>query len=459
MKDATAASPAAAQGELGSHSVAGSRLGLVVALGALLALAVPRVLIAPFLLAYNLILLAGFLWDRAALKRVALRIRRATAQGDTLRWFSHHSLDYTLQIEQLGGPPLRLLIEESAPLGFSITPARLRTSVNLAQQGELDLTIHAQRYGSARLTHVFVRRESNFGLCAMVEAHACNSELRAYPRLPFANTPWPALALANPGSVPKPRFSAAQGGEIERLREYAPSDPMRSIDWKASAKRQRPITRSYQPERSQTLWLVLDASRSMLARSEQSAPQTRFESAFEAALALASAALGQGDQVGLLVYGQKLRLALRPTRGRAQLFALVEALLSVHPEPCELDAVGLLQTFAEQAKKRSLFVLFTDLDNGADLEQLAAHATLLTRRHLALCVSLSGEGLQRRLSAPIESERDVYRRVAAIHLKDERERVKRNLHAGGLQVIESELPGLPRAALAEYQRQKRAGRL
>jgi uncharacterized protein (DUF58 family) len=306
---------------------------------------------------------------------------------------------------------------------------------------------------------VFVRRESTLGLCAVVEAHAAESALRAYPRLPFGNTPWPALALKNSGSVPKPRHSAEQGGEIERLREYAPTDPMRSIDWKASAKRHRPITRAYQPERSQTLWLVLDASRSMMARSEPRAPHTRFESALEAALVLASSALGQGDRVGLLVYGRALRLALAPRRGGAHLFAIIEALLTVHPEPCELDTAGLLRAFAERAPKRCLFVLFTDLDNGTDLEQLAEHATLLTQRHLALCVSLSGQDLERRLSAPIESERDAYRRVAAIQLKDERERLKRNLYGGGLYVIESELAGLPRAALAEYQRQKRAGRL
>ena len=84
---------------------------------------------------------------------------------------------------------------------------------------------------------------------------------------------------------------------------------------------------------------------------------------------------------------------------------------------------------------------------------------MLTRRHLALCVSLSGQELERRLRAPIESEADAYQRVAAIKLKQERDGLKRRLSGAGLTVIESALPGLSRAVLLEYQRQKRAGRL
>jgi uncharacterized protein (DUF58 family) len=308
------------------------------------------------------------------------------------------------------------------------------------------------------------------GLCALIEAQPCASELAAYPRLPLVDAPWPALARRELGSVPEARNAAEQGGEIEQLREYVATDPMRSIDWKASAKRRRPISRSYQPERSQTLWLVLDASRAMMAASEAGAanadapepapaPPTRFERALEAALNLASAALAQGDQVGLMVYGRTLRLSVPPKRGRAQLFTLIEAIMHVHPEPCELDAPGLLAAFAQAAPKRSLFVLFSELENGADLEQLAEHGRLLTRRHLALCVSLSGRELEARLRAPIESENDVYLRVAAIKLKQERDGLKRKLRDAGLPVIECAPPAFAHAALAEYQRQKRSGRL
>jgi uncharacterized protein (DUF58 family) len=448
----------------------GSRLSLWIALGVPLFVLFPGRRALLILLIYNTLLVCLFLWDRARLRGVDLHFARtplARAPGReraTLRWFAHESLDYNLEIVLRAGPPVRLTVEESAPLGFKLATVQQRSRVALGELNLLSWCIHATRHGSARLSHVFVRRESALGLCALVEAHPCPSELRAYPRLPFAMAPWPTLSPRHPGSVPAQRHGAEQGGEIEYLRAYTPTDPMRSIDWKASAKRNRPITRAYQPERSQTLWIVLDASRGMMALSDACASHgdarvTRFEAALEAGLLLASSALAQGDQVGLLVHGRTRRLSLAPKRGRAHLFTLIEALLNVHPEPSELDAAALLQTFAEQAKKRALFVFFTDLDNGADLEQLAEHANLLTRRHLALCVSLSNQDLARRLTSAIESERDAYRKVAAIHLSEERARLKQSLRRAGLYVIESAPPDLPRATLAEYQRQKRAGRL
>jgi uncharacterized protein (DUF58 family) len=462
----------AAPGSAAPHALrfhAGSRLGVFVALGALLAVFVPGRTVAPFLLAYNALLAALYGWDRARLKRAALTVVRAQAgvratRARTLRWFARESLDYTLSVELVQGPPLRLTIEECPPASFTIVPPRWQTRVAKGEAVELDAQIHAARHESARLSHVFVRRESRLGLCAVVEAHPALNELRAYPRLPRGHEAFSARALDQAGNNPKPRHSAQQGGEIERLREYVVTDPMRSIDWKASAKRHRPITRAYQPERSQTLWIGLDASRGMMTHSDGSladgtAARTRFESALEAALVLAAAALAEGDCVGLLVYGRSLSLAVPARRGRAHLYTLVDAALAVHAEATELDAAGLLASFTRHAPKRSLFVFFTDLDNGADLQQLAEHAPLLTRRHLALCVSLNEHNQASRRPSAIEGERDVYRRVAQIHLNDERARLKQNLQNGGLGVIESQLPDLAHAALAEYQRQKRAGRL
>ncbi len=447
-------------GEASLRTRAGSRLGLFLALGAVLTALAPRSAGVPLLLAYNLLVACAFAWDRARLLRAVLRVTRPPV----LRCQAHGSVPYALELELEAGPSMRLTLAESPPLGFTIAPLQQASELAPGLASQLSLTLSAERHGKARLSHVYVRRESLLGLSALVEAHPCASELAAYPRLPLRDAPWATLARQRLGSAPQARTSAAQGGEIEQLREYVATDPMRIIDWKASAKRRRPISRSYQPERSQTLWLVLDASRAMMAASEadtdgSAVAPTRFERALEAALLLASAALTQGDQVGLLIYGRALRVCVPPRRGRAQLFALIEAIMHVHPEPCELDAAGLLTTFAQAAPKRCLFVLFTELENGTDLEQLAGHAPLVTRRHLALCLSLSGRELTARLRAPIESERDAYLRVAAIKLQEERESLKRKLYDAGMPVIECAPAAFAGAAVAEYQRQKRSGRL
>lgn len=462
MSEAVASALALVQAPT-TRTVLGSRLWLWLALALPLYPLAPRGAGAPFLLLYNLLLGALFVWDRARLGRVKLSVVRsalnAPPRARDLRWFAHESLDYSLELTLREGPGLRLSVAESAPLGFSLSPAEQRGQLTERAPCLFAFRIHSSRHGSAAMTHAYVRRESALGLCALIESHPCPSQLAAYPRLAFTRAPYPMLAPRHAGRVAIARRGAEQGGEVEHLRAYTATDPMRSIDWKASAKRRRPITRAYQPERSQTLWVVLDASRGMMAPSDDGAQTTRFEAALEASLYVASAALAEGDQVGLLVYGRAHRLSVAPKRGRAHLFTLIEALLSVHPEPCELDAAGLLTTFAREAPKRALFAFFTDFDNGADLEQLAEHAHLLTRRHLALCVGLTNLELTRRLSSAIESERDAYRKVAASHLADERERLKHSLQKAGLYVIESAPRDLAEATLAEYRRKKRSGRL
>jgi uncharacterized protein (DUF58 family) len=287
---------------------------------------------------------------------------------------------------------------------------------------------------------------------------------------------------------------------VEALREYVATDSMRSIDWKATAKRRRPITRSYQPERSQALWIVLDASRAMtlplpeepleVARDAQPAEQrpaprgarpteqeraargarpaeadpepesrTRFDVALEAALRLADAALHTGDRVGLLVYGREALLSVPPRRGRAHFMHLVERVLSVHAQASELDVAGMIGLLGSLAKKRCLVVLFTDLDNEADLHVLVEHAPQISRRHLTLCVSLAEKRVRRELQRELHSEQDVYQKLAALSLHAQRARLARNLLRRGVPVIETDARGLSSAALKRYREIKQSGRL
>jgi uncharacterized protein (DUF58 family) len=104
-------------------------------------------------------------------------------------------------------------------------------------------------------------------------------------------------------------------------------------------------------------------------------------------------------------------------------------------------------------------VLFTDLDNEGDLRELARHARLLSRRHVSLCVSLEPEGLAARESAPVERERDVYRKLAAISLREQRRELARALQTAGLELVESPLPRLAERIVQRYHAAKISGRL
>jgi uncharacterized protein (DUF58 family) len=441
-----------------ARSVLGSRLGY-----ALLAVALPAALspqlALPWVLCGNLLLGAAFAWDARRLARAQL----ALAREAPARVRAGQRAPYSLRLRQLSGPPLRVQLEEVAPPELAIEPVRHQTQLAPGAVAELRATLYAESHGRIAWSSVAVRKESALGLCARIEQLACPQTLRALPQVPLGRRALSALARREPSGSAERLRALGQGQELESLREYVATDSLRSIDWKATAKRRRPITRCYQPERSQSLWIVLDASRAMtLPLSEiepDAAVRTRFDIALEAALRLADAALHAGDRVGLLIHGREALLTMPPRRGRAQLMRLLEGVLPVHAQATELDVSGLISLLGSLAKKRCLVVLFTDLDNEADLHLLAEHAPLLTRRHLTLCVSLEEKRLRHELRREPETEQDVYRKVAALSLHGQRAQLARELTRRGVPVIETDVRGLSGAALKRYREIKQSGRL
>jgi uncharacterized protein (DUF58 family) len=436
----------------------GSRLGYALLLVALPAALFPRHALLAVLLG-NLLLGALLWWDARRLARAALALSREAPA----RTHAGEIAAYKLRLRQLSGPALRVQLEEVAPAGLAIEPTRHETRLAPGAEAELCGTLSAHSHGRMSLSAVALRKESALGLYARIEQLPCPHSLRALPRLPFGpRTPY-ALARREPGELSQRLRALGQGSDVEALREYVPTDPLRSIDWRATAKRRRPITRSYQPERSQSLWIVLDASRAMtlaLGTADPNAQaRTRFDVALEAALRLADAALYAGDRVGLLVHGREALLSLPPRRGRTQFARMLEAVLPVHAQPTELDVAGMIALLGRLATKRCLLVLFTDLDNEADLHLLAEHAPLLSRRHLTVCVSLEEKHLRHALRREPRTDREVYGKLAALSLHEQRAQLARELGRRGVPVIEADARGLPAAALKRYREIKQSGRL
>jgi uncharacterized protein (DUF58 family) len=436
----------------------GSRLGVALLAVALAAALLPQQALACVLLG-NLLLGVLFAWDARRVARAELLLAREAPARTRAR----QRAPYTLRVQQLSGPALRLQLEEVVPAELALEPAQHRARVSQGRDAWLHAQLRAESHGRIAWSRVAVRKESALGLCARIEQLSCPHDLRALPQIPLGRRALATLARREPGGATQRLRALGQGHEVEALREYVPTDSLRNIDWKATAKRRRPITRSYQPERSQSLWIVLDASRAMslpLAEADaEPEPRTRFDVALEAALRLADAALHAGDRVGMLVYGREPLLSVPPRRGRAHFMHLLERVLSVRAQPTELDAPGLIGLLASLATKRCLLVLFTDLDNEADLHLLAEHAPLLTRRHLALCVSLQEKRLSRELAHEPLGELDVYRKAAALSLHGQRARLARQLARRGVPVIETDARGLPAAALRRYREIKVSGKL
>ncbi|MFT3927866.1 MAG: DUF58 domain-containing protein [Myxococcales bacterium] len=423
-------------------------------------------------LAVDLLLLSLFLYDALRLRAAQLSVERELAS----RLRVGAPAQVRLHVQNRSGIFLRASVRDQLPETLHTSCEIHQAALPPGKRRELNAELTPTARGSLSLGRVALRLETRLGLAAVHLMAGDAQEVRALPALPLDEEAQRARREELGGMAQKLR-RATQGSELESLREYVSQDPLRSIDWKATARRHRPVTRLYQPERSQTLWLVLDASRTMgqpvgekpvLSSSHRAGPATdstlkvlksRFDVAVEAALALADAALHAGDQVGLMVYADSCLSLVPPAHGRRHLMRLVDALSEAQARPVHFAVRSLLTDLERHARKRSLITLFTDLENETHGSAVCEHAPMLTRRHLAVCVSLQDMHVQKRANVLPSTTAEVFHKAAAIDLLSERERLERSLEKRGVSVLEADVRGLAPKLLDHYLKVKLTARL
>ena len=221
--------------------------------------------------------------------------------------------------------------------------------------------------------------------------------------LPWTATVYPGLPTRRPSRASAARGAAAarrgfarcrrpgEGRLFEGLREWVPGDETRIIDWKATARRGKPIARQYEDERRQQVMIAMDAGRLLTAEVDGVA---RLEAVITAALHLAGAAVEHDDNVGLLVFADTIQRYVAPARGRRALRAVLEGLAAAEGRLVESDYPAAFRYLAAHNRKRALTVLFTDVIDRTASDALVAHAATLRPRHLPLAVTLARSGLE-----------------------------------------------------------------
>jgi uncharacterized protein (DUF58 family) len=268
----------------------------------------------------------------------------------------------------------------------------------------------------------------------------------------------PKRVLASLGV--RPRRRRGDGLDFDSLREYVIGDEPRRIDWRATARRGRPIVRTHRHEESRTLILAVDCSRLMGARAPSLLEQTRaagadqagfastkLDHAIDAALALAFASLVAGDRVGLVLFDSRLRGMIPPVSDRAKLGLFVDALSGVQPNPVEADYRRVARELLTRQRKRSMLIVLTDFIE-VDRDELIHPMSLLAKRHEVIFVALREpilDGLDderggNEAAGPAASEQSdslgVYRRIVLADLMREREARLVSLRRRGLSVLD-----------------------
>ena len=246
-----------------------------------------------------------------------------------------------------------------------------------------------------------------------------------------------------------------QGTKFDSLREYVDGDDVRSIDWRASARRTDVVVRTWRPERDRHLLLVLDTGRTSAGRVGD---VPRLDACLDAALLLTALASRAGDRVDLLAVDRVVRAAVEGASRTDVLPRVVEATAALEPELVETDGRRLVGEVLRRARRRSLVVLLTSLDAAAVEEGLLPYLSALTRRHTVLVAAVSDPRVDE-LAADRSDPAAAYAAAAAERARADRRTTAGQLRRRGVVVVDAGPDHLAPALADAYLDLKAAGRL
>jgi uncharacterized protein (DUF58 family) len=213
-----------------------------------------------------------------------------------------------------------------------------------------------------------------------------------------------------------------EGQDFHQLREYRQGDPLRQIDWKASSRVRKLISREYQEERDQEIIFMLDCGHRMLSQDDA---LSHFDHSLNAVLLLAYVALRQGDAVGFANFGGDQRW-LPPFKGPAMVHRLLNTLYDLQPTTRVPDYSDAATQLMLRQKKRALVVLITNLRDEDPADLLPA-IRLLRQRHLVLVASMRELALDNELRRPVKDFDQALRHAATRHYMNQRDDILENL--------------------------------
>jgi uncharacterized protein (DUF58 family) len=359
--------------------------------------------------------------ERAA--ATILSVGRPNVVTLSLRNTSRRTLRGTVSDDPLGDA-----VTHGLPLPFVLSPgasALVRYEIAPTRRG-------ARAFGAVR-----VRYASPLGLLSRQERTDLPAAADVYPDVHAARS----LEMLRRQGRQDARLGSlrVRGGdtEFERLRPYQRGDPVRHIDWRASARRDDPTVRQYQAESNQNVVFALDIGRGMRG---ESAGLTSVDHALNAALLAADVALRGGDRAGLMTFDDAPRAFLRPTGGRAGGRKLTRAAYALEAGFAATDYRSALTFLLAQVRARSLFVIFTNLLDARSARELSSSVRSLLPRHLPLCVMMQDTDIEALAVAPARAVGDLYVRAAAGEALAWRDGVIRSLRKSGVLVLDAK-PG------------------
>ena len=346
---------------------------------------------------------------------------------------------------------------DDLPHQLRFEPAQLEITTRPHGDAEAQYSILPMTRGKANLGDVYIRYQSPMRIAERWAKVPIAQTVTTYPNLEEAKRHSVYLIRSRQIELEK-RYTRVRGAgrAFESLREYREGDEFRDICWTASARRGKLVTRLYEIERSQTIWILLDSGRLMRTRV---AGLSKLDYAVNAALTLTQVALYSGDRVGLLAYGRGIRQRVPAARGGAHLMQMMGQLALVQEDQWEGDHLQAASRLLNDQKRRSLVVWITDLAETAMTPEVIEAASRLMPRHLVLLVVIGQPDLNELAAQRPENVDQMCQIAAAQEVVHRRELLLARLRERGALAMETSSGKLSTTVVNSYLEIKQRSQL
>ncbi len=389
-----------------------------------------------------------------------LRVHRSGAPSARLG----EPVETVLRIRNDGPRRVRGVIRDAWPPSTGAEPRMHPLNLATGETASVATCLRPVRRGDQACAAVAVRSIGPLGLAGRQRLIDVPGTIRVLP--PFLSRKHLPSRLARLREIDGllPALVRGRGTEFDSLREYVVGDDVRSIDWRATARRSDVVVRNWRPERDRRVVIVVDTGRTSAGRvgvdptASDPGGWPRLDWSLDAALLLAALASRAGDHVDFLAHDRVTRAAVFGAARSDLLAHLVGAMALVQPALVESDAAAMVAAVRRRVRRGALVVLLTDLNSSALEEGLLPVLPQLSGHHQVIVAAISDPRVAE-LAAGRADAAEVYDAAAAERARNDRRAIASRLRLGGVEVVDAQPEELAPAVTDRYLTMKATGRL
>jgi len=342
-----------------------------------------------------------------------------------------------LRIHNHANRKLALELFDHFPIEIHAEGLPISLSIPKQQHADVEYKIIANKRGKLVFPKVQIKLQSLMQFWRLNIDLSITNETNVYPNF-AAISNYALLAtdnnLSQMGIIKKQR--RGEGQDFHQLREYREGDALRQIDWKATSRIQKLISREYQDERDQEIIFMLDCGHRMLAKDDH---LSHFDHTLNALLLLSYVALRQGDAVGLMTFsgglGDENNRWVSPRKGQHTVQNILNTVYDLQPSSYSPDYSKAATDLLIRHKKRALVIILTNARD-EDSDDILPAITLLQKRHLVLLASLKEASIEDALNKTIDDHQDALNIAATHHYLEQRKKVFEQFTARGIKSMD-----------------------